>query len=154
MLAQNPFWFWFCQGRLLMLPTPAPELLQLTYRPDLEVLIGRWGYQPDPAALPAEYERLEAAALQHQARHWLQDIRRRSLNDPATTRWLLDVFFPDMARRLGGQLRVAYLASPALYAHILADSGYVPASAYAGLPHAVAFFGNEGEALAWLKQPA
>ena len=131
---------------------PLPELLHLAYRPDLDVLIGRWGYQPEPGALSAEYQRLQAMALECHARHWLQDIRRRSLNDPATTRWLLDVFFPDMARQLGGQLRVAYLVGPALHAHILAEAAFVPASAYAGLPHAVAFFGDEGAALTWLQE--
>lgn len=131
---------------------PTPELLQLAYRPDLEVLIGRWGYQPEPNALAAEYQRLEAVAIEHQARRWLQDIRRRSLNDPQTTRWLLDTFFPDMARQLGGQLRVAYLVGPDLHARILAETNFLPVSAYAGLPHAVAFFGDEGVALAWLQE--
>ena len=129
-----------------------PELLQLTYRADLDVLIGRWGYQPAPDELPAQYERLEALALAHRARYWLQDIRRRSLNDPQTSRWLLDSFFPRLAQALDGQLRVAYLASPTLYNHILAEPMYVPAAAYDGRPHAVAFFGDEAQALAWLHQ--
>lgn len=135
-----------------MNPTDAtPELLQLTYRADLEVLIGRWSYQPDPAALPAEYERLTAAALTHQARCWLQDIRRRTLNDPQITQWLLTDYFPDLARRLGGRLRVAYLVSPTLHEHILAQPGFAPAETYAGRPFAVAFFGEEGAALDWLR---
>ncbi|MEJ7659617.1 MAG: hypothetical protein WKG07_08315 [Hymenobacter sp.] len=70
-----------------------PELLHLTYRADLEVLIGRWGYQAAEAELPAEYARLEAAALAHGSGRWLQDIRRRSLNYPETSRWLLAEFF-------------------------------------------------------------
>lgn len=134
-----------------MSPDAAPELLQLTYRPDLEVLIGRWGYQPDPAALPAEYERLTAAALAHGTRRWLQDIRRRTLNDPETSRWLLADYFPSMAQRLGGRLGVAYLVSPTLQAHILAESTFVPLAAYDGRPFAVGFFGDEGEATNWLR---
>ncbi|MGI4873694.1 MAG: hypothetical protein ACRYFX_21255 [Janthinobacterium lividum] len=133
---------------------PTPELLQLTYRPDLEVLIGRWGYQPEPAALAAEYQRLEVVALECKSRRWLQDIRRRSLNDPETSRWLLDTFFPDMARRLGGKLRVAYLVGPVLHARILTEAAFLPPSAYENLPHAVAFFGDEGAALAWLQELA
>lgn len=134
-----------------MLPDSAlPELLQLTYRPDLGILIGRWGYQANEAELPTEYAHLEAAALGHGARRWLQDIRRRSLNYPETTRWLLEKFFPDMARRLGGQLRVAYLVSPALQAHIYAEPNFVPMEAYAGGPFAVGFFGDEGSATEWL----
>ena len=135
-----------------MLPDSSlPELLHLTYRPDLEILIGRWGYQADEAALPAEYARLEAAALTHGARRWLQDIRRRSLNYPDTSRWLLNEFFPRVARQLGGQLGVAYLVSPALEAHIMAEPGFVPLHAYAGRPFAVGFFGDEGAATEWLR---
>ncbi len=130
-----------------------PELLHLTYRPDLEVLIGRWGYQATEAELPAEYARLEAAALAHGAQRWLQDIRRRALNYPETSRWLLEEFFPSMARRLGGQLRVAYLVSPALQAHIYAEPTFVPLAAYAGRPFEVGFFGDEGAATNWLLSP-
>lgn len=130
-----------------------PELLHLTYRPDLAVLIGRWGYQADEAELPAEYTRLEATALAHGARRWLQDIRRRSLNYPETSRWLLAEFFPHVARRLGGPLRVAYLVSPALQAHIHAEPNFEPLEAYAGRPFAVGFFGDEGAAIEWLLSP-
>ena len=135
-----------------MNPDVTPPLLDLVFRPDLALLIGRWGYQPEPAALPAQYERLTASALAHGARHWLQDIRRRTLNDPATTRWLLTDYFPDLARRLGGQLRVAYLVSPTLHAHILAEPGFVATEDYVNQPFAVAFFGDEGAAVAWLRE--
>ena len=137
---------------LLMSPHVTPELLHLAYRSDLEILIGRWGYQPPPTALPAEYERLTAAALAHGAHRWLQDIRRRTLNDPATTQWLLTDYFPDMARQLGARLRVAYLVSPTLYQHILAEPGFAPAEAYVGRPFALAFFGEEGPAVDWLRR--
>lgn len=134
-----------------MTPNFTPELLQLTYRADLEVLIGRWGYQPDPAALPAEYERLATTALTHGARRWLQDIRRRSLNDPHITQWLLTDYFPDLARRLGSRLLVAYLVSPALHEIIMAQPGFAPAEAYTDRPFAVAFFGEEKAAIDWLQ---
>ncbi|QKG54120.1 hypothetical protein [Hymenobacter sp. BRD67] len=127
------------------------ELLHLAYREDLKILIGRWGYQPEPAALPAEYERLTAAALAQSSRYWLQDIRRRSLNDPLITQWLLTEYFPDMARRLGGRLCVAYLVSPDLHALIVAQPGFAPVESYVGRPFAVAFFGEEGAATDWLQ---
>jgi len=129
-----------------------PELLTLTYRDDLAVLIGRWGYQPEPTELPAQYERLMASALAHDARHWLQDIRRRTLNDPATTRWLLTDYFPNLADRFAGQLRVAYLVSPTLHAQVLAEPGFQASEAYVGQPFAVGFFGDEGAAMAWLRE--
>ena len=94
-------------------PATAP-LLTTTYRPDLGVLVSRWGFQPDPGLLPATYEQLTTDALASGCRCWLQDIRRRTLNDPAITRWLVMDYFPQMARRLGGWLHVAYLVGPAL----------------------------------------
>ena len=126
------------------------ELLHLTYRADLATLIGRWGYQPTTAELPAQYERLAAAALHHGARRWLQDIRRRSLNDPYTTKWLFTEYFPDMAGQLAGQLRVAYLVGPTLRDLIEAAPDFQPLASYEGRPFIVGFFGEEGAAISWL----
>lgn len=127
-------------------------LLHLAQRADLGVFLSRWAYQPQVEELPAAYELITNAALTEGSRFWLQDIRRRTLNDPATTGWLLTEYFPDMARRLGGRLYVAYLASPALHQHILAYPGYVPASGYDGKPFVVDFFGDEGAAVQWLQE--
>lgn len=125
-------------------------LLDLALRPDLNILVGRWGYQPEPSALAAAYEHLTTAAQDNDCRFWLQDIRRRTLNDPATTQWLLTEYFPGMAQRLGGRLYVAYLVGPALHHHILAEPGFQPATAYADRPFTIDFFGDEGLATQWL----
>lgn len=127
-----------------------PPLLDLAYRADLGILVGRWGYQPDPAGLPAAYDQLAASAHAANCRFWLQDIRRRTLNDPATTAWLLAEYFPGMARRLGPRLCVAYLTSPALHQAIREAPGFVDVDAYDDQPFAIAFFGEEGAAVAWL----
>ncbi|MBJ6107950.1 hypothetical protein JAO73_02925 [Hymenobacter sp. BT523] len=129
---------------------PAP-LIEFTYRDDLDILVGRWGYQPDPRELPAVYQQMTDAALDNRARFWLQDIRRRTLNDPSTTEWLLTKFFPDMARRLDGRLYVAYLVGPALHDAIVNQPGYVSAEAYDDKPYAISFFGDEGAAIRWLQ---
>ena len=134
-----------------MAPDLNAQLLQLTYRADLDLLIGRWTHQPDPALLPAAYQELARAALAHNCGRWLQDIRRRVVNDPDITRWLLVEYFPDMARRLGG-LRVAYLTSPSLQAYIMADPDFKTAAYYASKPYKINFFGDEGKALAWLAE--
>ena len=133
--------------------TSSPELLQLTYRPDLNLLVGRWGFQPDDMALlPLVYEQLAATALNHGSRRWLQDIRRRTLNDPATTRWLTTDYFPSLARQLGGRLSVAYLASPTLLSIILNTPGFLLPEAYTDQPFSLAFFSDEGQAVRWLYQ--
>ncbi|MBF9236220.1 hypothetical protein I2I05_02315 [Hymenobacter sp. BT683] len=129
---------------------PAP-LIHFSHRADLDILVGRWGYQPDPRELPAVYQQMTDVALQAKARFWLQDIRRRTLNDPNTTLWLLDKYFPDMARQLGGRLYLAYLVGPALQEAIINRPGYISAEAYDDKPYAISFFGDEGAAIRWLQ---
>lgn len=92
---------------------PLP-LLDLTYRADLGILVGRWDHQPDPGGLPAD-EQLATGTRAANSRFWLQDIRRRTLNDPAITAWLLAVYLSDMARCLGPRLCVVCLTSPDLH---------------------------------------
>ncbi|MDF7812584.1 hypothetical protein [Hymenobacter sp. YC55] len=129
-----------------------PEvLLSVTHRSDLDILVGRWGYQPEPAELPEAYLLLTREALACGCRLWLQDIRSRTLNDPQITQWLLRDYFPQMAQQLRGRLAVAYLTSPMLMELIVNGPGYKEPSAYANEPYVIAFFGNEGEALAWLE---
>ena len=134
-----------------MTPEAATPLLQLNHRPDLGVLVGRWGYQPAAHELHAVYQQVEVAALQDRNRFWLQDIRRRTFNDPETTRWLFSTFFPDMAQRLGGRLFVAYLVGPSLQEAIVSQPGFVSAEAYDSKPFVVSFFGDEGTAIKWLQ---
>lgn len=128
------------------------DLLQISHRPDLDLLVGRWSYQPEPTELPATYAQLSRAALACNSRRWLQDIRRRTLNDAQTTSWLLGTYFPGMARQLGGRLHVAYLTSPSLMQVILSSPGFLAPDAYANQPFGVAFFTDEGEAMNWLRQ--
>ena len=103
-----------------------------------------------PAALPAAYEHLMAHAHAANCRYWLQDIRRRASNDPATTAWLLSEYFPAMAVRLGPRLCVAYLISPILHQSIREAPGFADVGAEEGQPFTVALFGDEGAAVAWL----
>jgi hypothetical protein len=130
--------------------TSAAELLHLTYQADQELLVGRWGYQPNRVALASAYEHLQDTALRCRARRWLQDIRRRTLPDPYTTQWLFNEFYPDISQQLGGQLRVAYLVEPRLRGLIEAGPDFQPLSLYEGRPFIVNFFGEEQAAIAWL----
>jgi hypothetical protein len=127
------------------------QLIDFSYRDDLDILVSRWAYQPDPHELPAVYQQMRERAVREKARFWLQDIRRRTLNDPHTTDWLLNRYFPDMARRLGGRLYVAYLVGPALHQAIISRPGYISAEAYDDKPFAISFFDDEGAAIRWLQ---
>jgi len=134
-----------------------PPLLELTPRPDLGVLLGRWHYQPElPAALQPCYWQLADVALATNCRFWLQDLRRRASPDQETKRWLLDDYYPAVAHRLGQRLFVAYLFSPAMHRQILEAPDYAPPEAYDSLSYALNFFGDEGAAIQWLQanQPA
>ena len=127
-----------------------PELLHLHFQADRGLLISRWGYQPTQAELAPAYERLNQLALKCKARHWLQDIRRRTLPDPDTTQWLFNDYYPDLAQQLGGLLRVAYLVGPELRGLIEAGPDFQPLAWYEGKPFIVNFFGDEPAALTWL----
>jgi hypothetical protein len=105
----------------------APPLLELTLRPDLGILLGRWQYQPaEPATLLPCYQELADMAVAAHCRFWLQDLRRRTTTDPHTKRWLLEEYYPGVARRLGQRLYVAYLFSPALHRQIVEAPDYAP----------------------------
>ena len=131
---------------------PELPLLELSLRPDLDVLFGRWHYQPaDPAELLPCYERLADMALHTNCRFWLQDLRRRASPDDETKRWLLTQYYPDVARRFGKRLFVAYLFSPEMHRQIVEAPDYAPPDAYDGAPYALDFFGNEGAAVQWLQ---
>ena len=130
-----------------------PPLLELTPRPDLGILLSRWHYQPDqPAALLPCYQELADAAVATRCRFWLQDLRRRATTDQQTKRWLLEEYYPSVARRLGQRLYVAYLFSPALHREIIDAPDYAPPEAYTGMSYALDFFGEEGAAIRWLQE--
>lgn len=140
-----------CLYRMLT-PLPVPPLLELTLRPDLDVLLGCWHHQPnDPADLRPCYEQLEDLALSANCRFWLQDLRRRASPDDQTKQWLLNEYYPRVADRLGQRLFVAYLFSPSMHHQIVDAPDYAPPEAYEGQVYALDFFGNEGAAIAWLQ---
>ena len=134
-----------------------PPLLELTLRPDLDVLFGRWHYQPEhPAELRPCYQQLADLAQSTGCRFWLQDLRRRATPDQETKRWLVEEYYPAVARSLGQRLFVAYLFSPEMHRQIVEAPDYAPPEAYQNTPFALDFFGSEGAAIQWLQahQPA
>ncbi|MGI4873689.1 MAG: hypothetical protein ACRYFX_21230 [Janthinobacterium lividum] len=131
---------------------PVPSLLELTLRPDLDVLLGRWHYQPDdPAELRPCYQRLADMAFSTGCRFWLQDLRRRASPDDETKRWLLTEYYPGIVRHFGERLFVAYLFSPEMHRQIIEAPDYAPPEAYSAAPYALDFFGDEGAAIKWLQ---
>lgn len=78
---------------------PLP-LLDLTYRADLGILVGRWDHQPDPGGLPAD-EQLATGTRAANSRFWLQDIRRRTLTTRPLPRGCWPCIFPTCPAALG-----------------------------------------------------
>ncbi len=116
----------YCLPHGIMVPEKLTDLLHTNYRSDLNMFVGRWGYQPATELLSRAYELLKDNALANGCRFWLQDIRRRTFNDPVITNWLLTEYFPQMSAQLGGRLRVAYLTGPDLLAAIRSMPNFLP----------------------------
>jgi hypothetical protein len=125
---------------------------EVSYRADLDVLVGRW-FQPLPdAQLRQTYQALLAEAQANgNCRFALLDIRRRDVASDAFTKWLLTEFNAGLPQLLGGPVMTAYLATPSHLARVIL--GNMPAaldSARQGGVH-VRFFADESAALRWLR---
>lgn len=135
----------------MIVPLAAPDFLELQYRADLRVLLGRW---TRPIALEESrqgYARMLEAARKYEARFWLLDIRRRPHVDNANVEWLLTSYYPQLPAALGGTVYLAYLLAPELRRE-LTDGGLVPSDEeYQGRPFQMGKFIVEQEATAWLR---
>ena len=123
------------------------DFAELTFREDLRVLLARWLRPISSAELQRSYEALLAMAAPHRCRFWLLDLRRRGTSTEDDTHWVLEIFLPQLAPRLGGRIYLAFLVSPVHLAVIDQESG-APLVANAHC-HA-RLFTEEGLASAWL----
>jgi len=131
--------------------SPALDYLQYQYRPDLEVLVGRWLRQPSEEELQAGYYRLLEAAEACGARLWLMDARRRDHANQQATPWMMETFFPLLAERLGPPVSMAFLFMPAHLYDLEHDTQVPPLSYFDGRPYRVARFVDEHAAMQWLE---
>ncbi len=91
--------------------TRYPDGFTLSYLPDEHLLIGRWLRPVGLTELQAHYHELLQAAIAHgNCRHWLLDVRRRSINDDAAKRWFGEEFGPTLPGILGRPVVIAYFA--------------------------------------------
>jgi hypothetical protein len=133
--------------------TFSPDSFSLTYLPDERLLIGRWLRPVSLADIQTHYAALlEAAQAHDDCRHWLLDVRRRQLNDPAVVQWFGQEFSPKLPALLGQPVVIAYFSmvnqdfaseDPNLWENI--KQGAMQGSQYR-------YFNQESEALAWLAQ--
>ncbi len=133
------------------------DTLQLTYRPDLDLLTGRWFADSPLPELREEYAAVLAAGLAHGTTRWLLDVRRRDLPSEEAANWVSFEWLPRAAAACTQPLRLAYLVS-ALRAEAVRSDGRLLASVHEALdlpqPYVLQLFRDEGEAVAWLTGPA
>lgn len=124
--------------------------LQVAYRPDSGLLVGRWLCSITEEQLREGYETMRVAARQHHCHYWLMDARRRTdrrLNGPE---WVVTTFLPQLQQELGGALCVAFLVLPNHLREVEADPNRTaPTTAGNGLFQFARFI-DEGSATAWL----
>ena len=125
--------------------------LQVSYREDSCLLIGRWLSSVTEMQLHAGYETMRLAGIHHHCNHWLMDARRRTdrrLNGPE---WVVTTFLPQVQKEMGRPLNVAFLVLPSHLRELLADAPEAVAPK-PGAKFQFARFIDEGAANAWLDQ--
>ncbi|RAK62726.1 hypothetical protein [Hymenobacter edaphi] len=130
-----------------------PDFLQIDYRPDLDVLVGRWQRAVGEGELYASYPALLEVARAHRCHYWLLDARRRLNLEVAITPWLLNDFLPRLGQHLPGRVYLAYLVAPVqLTDAVPADKKIPPLVYFEGKASLMQRFTSEAEALAWLQR--
>lgn len=129
---------------------PALDYLECHYRPDLQVLVGRWLRQPTDDELHAGYHRLLELAEIHNARLWLVDARRRDHATQQGIPWMTSHFMPLMAKRLSGPVFLAYLFMPTHLHELEQDTAVPPLSYFDGRAYRIQRFTEESIAMKWL----
>jgi len=131
----------------MLTPAPLADLVELTYRNDLNVLLARWLRPLSSPELWQSYEALLDTAALHQCRFWLLDLRRRGISTEDDTQWVLETFLPRLAPRLGGRVYLAFLVAPPHLASVDQENG---APLVSNAQCHVRLFTDEGLATAWL----
>lgn len=134
-------------------PVPTPDTFSLEYWAEQQLLVARWLQPLELPDLQRSYEAiLSAAEANGNCRHWLLDMRRRTLGDPAGLAWFNQDFGPRLVPTLGGPVFVAYFAM-VNHAAAQADTALsrsIEQGAVGGAHYR--YFNREDEALAWLAQ--
>ncbi|MBC6991351.1 hypothetical protein [Hymenobacter sp. BT491] len=126
----------------------ATNFVELTFRADLDTLLGRWLRAVTHSELQVGYEATMAAALYNKARCWLLDVRRRGPIPEESTHWVIEAFLPRLVVALGGRVYMAFLVSPAHLNSLEQEQQLIShrSDAYCE----VQLFTEEGPATQWL----
>jgi hypothetical protein len=136
----------------MYLELASTAFLNVAYRPDSCLLIGRWLCSITDAQLHDGYETMRLAALEHRCSHWLMDARRRVDRRRNGPEWVVTTFLPKVQREMGGRLCVAFLVLPNHLRELQEEPGLPISSPSATDPFQYARFIDEGAANAWLEE--
>jgi hypothetical protein len=128
-----------------------PDNLNITYRPDLDILYCRFVQPGTSAQLKNGYEKALKVAKEHQASFWLFDLRRRGPARSEDETWILDQFFPRLEAESKRQNFMAYLVSPSHYNHVREVLSLERLETYSPLTR-IKLFDSEEQAFEWLTQ--
>ena len=126
------------------------DFLEISYRADLNLLVARWLRPIELSEMQHSYHLLLDAAATNGCRQWLLDVRRRQNTHQVGAHWMVATFLPQLALRLGGRTRLAYLMAPVYLRDEAADAAFPTADYFAGKPFVSERFVEENAALAWL----
>ncbi|MVN78556.1 hypothetical protein GO988_19670 [Hymenobacter sp. HMF4947] len=127
------------------------DYLDVTYQPDLRILVGRWLRLVTEEEALRGYDCLLATARQYDAHYWLLDIRRRHRSAPAMLDWLLHTYYNQLVRELGPPVRLVYFMAPGLRQEFQHDNTVPePHTYHADEPFRMNQCITEAEAVAWL----
>lgn len=133
-----------------MNPILVQDFLEISYRTDLDLLVGRWLRPIELPELQLGYQLLLDAAQAGNCRRWLLDVRRRLNTHQVGAQWMVTTLLPQLEGRLGGRTRLAYLMAPVYLRNEAADAAFPPAAYFVDKPFIGERFIEEKAALAWL----
>lgn len=123
------------------------DFLDVNFRPDLGLLLGRWLRAVSEAELLAGYDNLRRATLHCGATSWFIDSRRRASHSYYSPEWVTVTFLPQLQRELARPLNVSFLVLPDYLRGRVDVPGVCPSAS----PVQFACFLDEGAAHAWLE---
>lgn len=133
----------------------SPPYLLINYEGRRRTLLGQWQRSVMPFEMQQGYAALLEAAVTYECRYWLIDTtRRQSGIDASDVFWMLDVFFPQLAPRLGHTTYLALLMAPNQLAGVLTSplNPLLPENGH--LPYYLQRFTDEATARQWLRKCA
>ena len=126
------------------------DFLTIEYRPDLDVLVGRWLRPIELEEMQRGYLALLVEAEARRCRRWLIDVRRRRNTHLLGAGWMVSTLLPALGPRLGRRTRLAYLLLPVFLRDQDADAAFPTPAYFQGKPFVGERFTEEHEAIGWL----